>query len=93
VAPRARLERATYCLGGLRGLCPDLPISRSAAPWPARECPWFTAVHRPIGHATGTSPTVAHDGWHLGALVLVITERPTHYERVLVRCSRVQYPR
>ena len=54
VAPRARLERATYCLGGLRGLCPDLPIARSVVVWRTRESPWFTAVHRPIGHTTGT---------------------------------------
>jgi hypothetical protein len=39
------------------------------------------------------SSAVAHDGWHLGALVLVIIQRPKHYERVLVLCSGVQIPR
>ena len=36
---------------------------------------------------------VAHDAWHLGALVLVTTQRATHYEGVTVRCSRAQSPR
>jgi hypothetical protein len=52
--------------------------------WNIRE--WPSA--RPIGHATGTSPAVTHDGWHLGALVLVIMQRATRYESVTVRCSR-----
>ena len=47
---------------------------------------------RTIGHATGTPSAVTHTGWHLGALVLVIIQRPTHYEGVLVRCSQVQSP-
>jgi hypothetical protein len=38
------------------------------------------------GHASVESPT----GFDLGGLVLVITQRATHYEGVLVRCSRVQ---
>lgn len=33
---------AIHCLGGLRGLRPDLPSSRSAALWCARESPRFT---------------------------------------------------
>ena len=33
---------------------------------------------------------LAHDGWHLGALVLVATQRPTHNEGVTVRCSQAQ---
>jgi len=32
----------------------------------------------------------AQSGWRLGAQVLVTNQRPTHYERVLVRCSRLQ---
>jgi hypothetical protein len=39
---------------------------------------------------SGTSSAVAHDDWRLGALVLIGTEPPAHYERVLVRCFRVQ---
>jgi hypothetical protein len=39
------------------------------------------------GHA---SVEVAYYGFDLGALVLVITQRATHYEGVPVRCSRVQ---
>jgi hypothetical protein len=43
-----------------------------------------------IGHARRLrSPA----GFDLGGLVLVITQRATHYEGVLVRCSRVQSPR
>jgi hypothetical protein len=30
----------------------------------------------------GTTPAIAHDGWHRGAVVLVITQRSTQYERV-----------
>jgi hypothetical protein len=33
---------------------------------------------------------VARAGGHLVALVLVVIQRPTHYEGVPVRCSRVQ---
>ena len=32
--------------------------------------------------ASSSSWPIAHDGRHLGALALVITQRPTHYERV-----------
>jgi hypothetical protein len=32
----------------------------------------------------------AQSGWRLGAQVLVTNQRPTHYEGVLVRCSRVE---
>ena len=35
----------------------------------------FPALTGPIGHSTGTLSAVAHDGWHLGALVLVTTQR------------------
>jgi hypothetical protein len=41
-----------YCLGGLRGLCPDLltPGQRPrGVPVNDRDSPRFTAVHRPIG--------------------------------------------
>jgi hypothetical protein len=40
--------------------------------------------------AAGTSSAAAHIGWQLGALVLATTQRPTHYEGVTVRCSRIQ---
>ncbi len=30
------------------------------------------------------------DSWHPGALVLVITQRATHYESVTVRCAQLQ---
>src|SRR5208283_3086442 len=42
--------------------------------------------------ATGTSSAVAHDGWRLGALVLVTTQRPTHYECVTCVARRIQSP-
>jgi hypothetical protein len=61
----AGLEPATRCLEGLRGLCPDLPISRSAAPWRAvsdPDSPRFTvrsgtqrARHLPSSTVVGTS--------------------------------------
>jgi hypothetical protein len=35
----------------------------------------------------------AQNGCRLGAQVLVTNQRPTHYEGVLVRCSRVESPR
>jgi hypothetical protein len=59
VAPRAGLEPATYCLGGLRWARPDLAHRRSLSTWRARGRPSFTADHRPIGHATGTLPARA----------------------------------
>ena len=42
---------------------------------------------------SGTPSAVAHDARHLGAPVLVATQRATHYESVPMRCSRVQSPR
>ena len=80
----------TNCLGGRGRPGADLPVRRSAV---RLEYPRVPGIDRPIGHATGTSPAVAHDGWRFGALVLVITQRPTHYEGVPVLCSRVQSPR
>jgi hypothetical protein len=55
-APRARLEHATYCLGDRRLARPELARCRSGPMWRARERPWLTADHCPIGHATGTAP-------------------------------------
>ena len=49
-----------------------------------------SAVDRSIEHAAGTSSGVAHDGGYLGALVLFVIQRATHYEGVTVRCSRAQ---
>jgi len=40
----------------------------------------------------GTSPAVAYDGWHFGALVLVTTSRATHYERVTCVARQVPKP-
>ena len=39
-------------------------------------------IDRPIG-TNGHVAAVAYDGWHFDVLVLVITQRPTHFERVL----------
>src|ERR1039458_4767522 len=54
VAPRARLERATYCSGDRQRSPPDPARRRSCPMWHAHDRPCFTADHRPIGHATGT---------------------------------------
>jgi len=50
-----------------------LPAGEPVCTGAVREWPQVPGVDQPIRHATGTSSAVAHDGWHLGALVLVIT--------------------
>jgi hypothetical protein len=52
VAPRARLERATYCLGGLRLRFPGLPTARSALRPACRDCAQDTAGYCCVGQAT-----------------------------------------
>jgi len=54
VAPRARLERATYCLGGrsVQGIC--LPLPWSGGTTVRRERPPATPVPRPFWHESGT---------------------------------------
>ena len=47
------------------------------------ECPTLAG-------RSGTSSAVSHKGWDLGALVLVIIQRLTHYERVTSVARRVQ---
>jgi hypothetical protein len=43
--------------------------------------------------AAGTAAVATRDGCHVGALVLVVIQRATHYEGVPMRCSRVESPR
>ena len=53
----------------------------------------FPALTRRSGTQRARRMRFAYYGWRLGALVLVITQRATHYEGVLVHCSRVESPR
>ena len=53
-APRARLERAIYCLGGHCQPCCDLRVSRSRANSMRRECAWFSASGQVTWHVCGT---------------------------------------
>ena len=54
----------------------------------------FVPSFKHAKHYTGwAAERTAQSGRRLGAQVLVTTRRPTHYEGVTVRCSRVQSPR
>jgi hypothetical protein len=52
---RARLERATYCLGGCLTRCAGLLLSRSVLVRAARRWPLVTVVFHSFWHGSGTS--------------------------------------
>ena len=75
------------------GLLGGLTHVRQARSGCLRRCPGVTVMilDRPPRRARGRhAARAARGGGHLGALVLAAIQRPTHYESVLVRCSRVQ---